>query len=445
MKRKLRSLYLSYLLNERCINVKRSLFELFRRLTFRRRVVSVFLQLDDPYSYLLGHYLVHVMQRYQNVQFRFYLCQALRGEYAPEPALLAEYSIEDCALLAREFGVPFLDKGDAPAVEFRRPLLEFLVGEHEEEDFGQTFISVLTAYWRGDSEAVTRIMGRTYSETAETNVLVGKNQLLLRKLGHYNCATMNYMGEWYWGVDRLHYLVEQFDHQGLNRFDEPVPEIASIQQAMQLNLPATIPASAESLPPLELFHSFRSPYSYLVLKNAFAIADAFGLKLLVRPVLPMVMRGLNVPRQKLVYIVKDANREAQRHGIPFGKIADPVGPGAERCIAALYYAMQEGRERDFLTEAGRAIFSNAVDVATDEGMQVVAERAGLFWPDLEKAMRDEKWRAFAAANREILTEAGQWGVPVLKIGDQVFWGQDRDWLLARKIEDLCHGGEGIMI
>jgi len=445
MKRKLRSLYLSYLLNERCVNLKRSLFELFRRLTFRKRVVSVFLQLDDPYSYLLGHYLTHVMQRYQKVQFRFYLCQALRGEYTPEPALLAEYSTEDCALLAREFGVPFLDKGDAPAVEYRRPLLEFLAGEHEEDEFGQIFISVLTAYWRGDSEAVSRIMGRPCSETAETNVLVGKNQLLLRKLGHYNCATMYYAGEWYWGVDRLHYLIEEFERQGLNGFDEPVPELASIQQATQLNLPATVPASAESLPPLELFHSFRSPYSYLILKNTFAIADAFGLKLMVRPVLPMVMRGLSVPRQKLVYIVKDANREAQRHGIPFGKIADSVGPGAERCIAAFFYAMQEGRERDFLIEAGRAIFSTAIDVATDEGMQVVAERAGLFWPDLEKAMQDEKWRAFAAANREILTEAGQWGVPVLKIGDQAFWGQDRDWLLARKIEDLCHGGEGILI
>jgi 2-hydroxychromene-2-carboxylate isomerase len=302
----------------------------------------------------------------------------------------------------------------------------------------------MTHYWRGDAEAVARMMGRTYGESAETNVLVGKNQLLLRKMGHYNCATLHYAGEWYWGVDRLHYLVERFDQQGLNRFKEQVPELASLERARHFTLPATKPTRAEALPPLEMFHSFRSPYSYIALSHIFEIADAFGLMLDIRPVLPMVMRGVSLPQSKLMYIVKDANREAKRREVPFGKIADSLGPGSERCIAAFYYAKEDGRERDFLLEAGKAIFADAIDVATDEGMQVVAERAGLFWPELQEAMKDEGWRDKAAANREALTEAGLWGVPAFRIGEEVFWGQDRDWLLARKIEDLCHGGEGII-
>jgi 2-hydroxychromene-2-carboxylate isomerase len=194
-----------------------------------------------------------------------------------------------------------------------------------------------------------------------------------------------------------------------------------------------------------MFHSFRSPYSYIALKSAFEIADAFGLKLVVRPVMPMVTRGVGLPKSKLLYIVKDSNREARRHEVPFGKISDALGTGAERCIAAFYYAQQEGRERDFLVEAGKAIFAEAIDVATDEGMQIVAERSGLFWPDLQTAMKDESWRDKAEANREALIDVGLWGVPTFKVGEQAFWGQDRDWLVARKIEDLCHGGEGIMI
>ena len=91
------------------------------------------------------------------------------------------------------------------------------------------------------------------------------------------------------------------------------------------------------------------------------------------------------------------------------------------------------------------MFAEAIDVATDEGLQVVAERSGLFWPELQAALQDDGWRDQVQSNRDILTEAGLWGVPTFKIGEQVFWGQDRDWLLARKIEDLCHGGEGIMI
>jgi len=96
-------------------------------------------------------------------------------------------------------------------------------------------------------------------------------------------------------------------------------------------------------------------------------------------------------------------------------------------------------------EAGKAVFAEAIDLATDEGMQIVAERSGLFWPELQEAISDDDWLGKVEANGDDLTEAGQWGVPVFKIGDQAFWGQDRGWLLARKIEDLCHGGEGIMI
>jgi 2-hydroxychromene-2-carboxylate isomerase len=445
MKQKLRSLYFTYLLDDRFIAARQLLFEFWRTLTFKKRVVSVFVQLDDPYSYLLCYYLQQIIARYKKVEFKFYLCQALRGEFMPQPAMLTDYAFRDSILLAREFGIPFLDVGNAPAVEHRRSLLEFLAAEQDEEDFGATITKAITLYWRGDAEGISRIMGRTYGETVETNVLVGKNQLLLRKMGHYNCATMFYAGVWYWGVDRLHYLVEHFDKQGLNRFSEAIPEMASLEQATQISLPATVPARAKSLPPLEMYYSFRSPYAYIALQQAYDIADAFGLTLDVRPVLPMVMRGASLPRSKLKYIVKDANREAKRHDVPFGKIADSLGPGSERCIASFYYAKEQGRERDFLIEAGKAIFAEGIDVATDAGLQIVAERVGLFWPELQAALENESWRDQVEANRELLTDAGLWGVPAFKIGEQVFWGQDRDWLLARKIEDLCHGGEGIMV
>ena len=445
MNRKLRSSYLTVILDSRFIALKRTLAELRRRLTFKKRVVHVFLQIDDPYSYLLSYYLVYVTKPYNKVEFKFYLCQALRGEFMPQPGMLAEYAVNDCRLLAQEFGVPFLDIGDAPAVEYRRPLLDFLAGEHEDEEFAQILTKALAVYWRGDAEGAARLIGRSQSEQDATNVLVGKNQLLLRKLGHYNCAAMYYAGEWYWGVDRLPYLIERLDGNGLNRFKEPVPELQSLEQAKQLNLPATVPAAAEELPALEMFYSFRSPYAYLALTRIFKIVDAFGLKLEVRPVLPMVMRGLSVPKSKLIYIAHDANREAARLEVPFGNIADSLGEGAERCIAAFYYAQDQGKGRNFLYIVGQAIWSKGIDVATDEGMQIVAKRAGLFWPDLKEALDDDDWRSNVEANREALTEIGLWGVPSFKIGEVALWGQDRDWLLARKIEDMCHGGEGIMI
>lgn len=444
MKRKLRSAYLAIILDPRFIAFKRLLAGLKWKLSLRKPVVHVFLQLDDPYSYLLSHYLSPVVKRYNRVEFRYCLCQALRGEFMPQPAMLAEYAVRDCSMLARELGVPFLDVGDAPTVEYRRPLLDFLADEHEEDEFKETFAKALAVYWRGDAEGVGRMIGRSQPARDATEVLVGKNQLLLRKLGHYNCATMYYGGEWYWGVDRLRYLVERLEVEGLNRFKEPVPEIRSLEQAMQLQLPATVPANAASLPPLEMFHSFRSPYSYLALTRAFKIADAFGLALEVRPVLPMAMRGLAVPKSKLLYIVKDANRESGRLNVPFGRISDALGAASERCIAAFYFAKTQGKERDFLYIAGQATWSRGLDLATDEGMQIVAKRAGLSWAGLKGALESDDWRPKAEANREALTAIGLWGVPSFRIGDVALWGQDRDWLLVRRIEDMCREREGVV-
>ncbi len=51
MKRKLLSLYLRLLFNSKYRAIRRVLSEIKRQLTFKPHVVSVFLQIDDPYSY----------------------------------------------------------------------------------------------------------------------------------------------------------------------------------------------------------------------------------------------------------------------------------------------------------------------------------------------------------------------------------------------------------
>jgi len=157
------------------------------------------------------------------------------------------------------------------------------------------------------------------------------------------------------------------------------------------------------------------------------------------------MRGMQVPKAKLLYIILDASREARRLGVPFGKIADPVGSGVERCAAVLPYAESQHRESDFLLHAGEAIWSEAIDVSTDKGLRKVTAKANLFWPDVKAALDDEDWRQDADDNRQSMMESGSWGVPTIRMGDFVTWGQDRDWLLVRHIEDLCDSGDGILV
>jgi 2-hydroxychromene-2-carboxylate isomerase len=214
---------------------------------------------------------------------------------------------------------------------------------------------------------------------------------------------------------------------------------------MQVRLPARPPAAAQQIAPLELFYSLRSPYSYLILQQIYEVADAFGIELIIRPVLPMVMRGLQVPRSKLLYIALDTAREARRAGIPFGKLADPVGVGIERSLAVFQYAQSQKRERDFSLNAGIAIWSEGVDVASDAGMRKITARTALAWPDVEASMRSDAWRTAIDVNQESMMRSGSWGVPTVRIGDFVVWGQDRVWLVARHLEDLCDCGDGILV
>jgi 2-hydroxychromene-2-carboxylate isomerase len=442
LKLRIRSAIMNRVFSEGVLNKKRGFAELRRKIMRRPHVVLVFLELDDPYSYLLCHYLPELVEHY-DVELRFCLTEAIGGVMRPAPELYPEYALNDCRRLALELGIPFLDKGTQP-VEHRLALVNALAGAEGSPNFNTEIIEAITAYWRGDSEAVARRAdGAATPGSAES--LLKRNQRLLEKLGHYSPAMMHYAGEWYWGVDRLHYLTERLTSLGANRGSGAPPGIASIVQVMQPNLPVKPPVAAKDLPPLEFFFSFRSPYSYIAIQRFMDIADAFGIEFKIRPVLPMVMRGMKVPKTKLIYIAADTSREARRLGIPFGKMADPVGKGVERCLAVLEYAIGEHRERDFLVQAGRAIWSEAVDVATDKGLRHVATKTGLFWPDVLASLENDDWRKIADDNRQSMMESGSWGVPTIRMGDFVTWGQDRDWLLIRHIEELCDSGDGILV
>jgi len=376
---------------------------------------------------------------------RYFLTQARTDEaHRPHANMLAVCAEQDCARLGAELGLPFLDKGRAPPVEHRRALIDALAENPETPGFDDELLESLSLYWRGDSEGVARRVGGA-KPNGKGDQLLAENQTRLIDLGHYNCATLHYEGEWYWGIDRLHYLTERLDGLGARRQSASLVKLASVRQVMQVTLPVAPPSAAKELPVLELFYSFRSPYSYLCLKRTFAIAEAFGLTLKIRPVLPMVMRGLQVPKSKLIYIAKDTGREARRLGIPYGKFVDPIGRGVERCLAVFFYAQSEKRERDFLLNAGEAIWARGIDVANDKGMRKVTGRTGLFWPDALAAMQDDAWRLIVEENRESMMESGCWGVPTMRLGDFVIWGQDRDWLLARHIEELCDTGDGILV
>jgi 2-hydroxychromene-2-carboxylate isomerase len=180
---------------------------------------------------------------------------------------------------------------------------------------------------------------------------------------------------------------------------------------------------------IDFFFSFRSPYSYLAAPRAFALRDEYDVDVVFRGVIPMAMRGQSVPREKSLHTLRDVKRESLRLGIPFGRIHDPLGEGAMRCLLVAEHAVDVGRERDFVLEASRGIWAEAADVARDSGLRPICERADLDWRACVAALEDPVMRWRVEENTEALAQIGHWGVPVFVLDGELFWGQDR-------IEDL---------
>jgi 2-hydroxychromene-2-carboxylate isomerase len=191
---------------------------------------------------------------------------------------------------------------------------------------------------------------------------------------------------------------------------------------------------------IDFFFSFRSPYSYLAAPRAFALADRHPVEVAYRGVIPMAMRGQQVPRAKQLHTLRDVKREAVRLGMPFGPVHDPIGDGAMRCLLIAEHAVDAGREREFVLAASRGIWAQAADVARDKPLRRICEEAGLEWAACRAALDDPAMRKRVDDNTAALLELGHWGVPVFVLHGELFWGQDRieDLELALREERTLH-------
>ncbi len=195
----------------------------------------------------------------------------------------------------------------------------------------------------------------------------------------------------------------------------------------------------KSKPVIDFWFSIRSPYSWLSFSAVRKLAHHYGAELNLNFVLPMVMRGLAVPPIKRNYITFDNIREAQRLGIAFGPIFDPVGAGAERALAVLHHAVPMGRGETFAEAALAGCWSRGIDLATDAGLRRVARDAGIGKDTVDRALADDSWRQTVAIHRQALFDAGLWGVPSFRVnGRPAHWGRDRIWMLE---QDLLNGAE----
>ncbi|ALO47449.1 DsbA family protein [Pseudohongiella spirulinae] len=436
MKRWLRTRASAVLTSPLYRELRRTKQAVTRRLTGRSAVVHYFHQVDDPYSDLAVRALPHLSSHYDICVIPHIVPAPDKGA-APEPERLMQWSLRDAAELARALGQNPHPWQTAPAAALLSQAQAALAGISDVPEFAAVTAKIREAF-SGDEVAVPDI-ARTENGNAKHALEEGES--LRHKLGHYLGGMYYFEGEWYWGLDRLPYLEERL---------QPLAKVANLQPFVRrLEASVTPTADAAALaaghqpkqattntnrPRLDLYFSFRSPYSWIALPRVFELARTYNAELHLRFVLPMVMRGLPIPESKRLYIVTDTKREAERVGLPFGLIADPVGKPTERGLAVLHHAIQLGKGEAFALSFMRGVFAEGINARSDTGLLRLCERVGISETQMQSALADNTWRAVAEANREEMFTLGIWGVPAFRVnGGTAHWGQDRLWLLEQQL------------
>ena len=215
---------------------------------------------------------------------------------------------------------------------------------------------------------------------------------------------------------------------------------------------------------VDLYWSFRSPYSYLVTKRMRALAEERGVDVAARDVLPLAIRDKTffdrVNPLWPPYLMRDIQRLAQFHGLPIGwPRPDPVvqSPKDGRLVTAAdqpyiqrlsrlgVAATERGQGMAFLDEVSTIIWNGEV-AGWNEGEHLAqaTERAGLDLAELDAAIEAKPghFDAEIEQNQKDHEAAGHWGVPTMVHDGEAFFGQDRFDVLVWRLEQNGLGPAG---
>ena len=203
---------------------------------------------------------------------------------------------------------------------------------------------------------------------------------------------------------------------------------------------------------VDLFWSFRSPYSYLVTPRLIELERDWDAQVNVRPVLPIAVRQpdffANADPLWTSYLMRDCQRSADFAGLPLRwPRPDPVVmdfaartyPKEQPYIHRLTRLGQLASERGFglalLRQVSDLIWSGETDNWHEaDHLAGAVSAAGGNLAELDRVIEAEAGRLDAAIKQNEADQrlGGHYGVPLMVYAGEPFFGQDRyDQLLWR--------------
>lgn len=210
--------------------------------------------------------------------------------------------------------------------------------------------------------------------------------------------------------------------------------------------------------PIDVYFSFRSPYSYLATPDLMALKEDYDVDLNLRVVLPIAVRAKKAlfntsDRKPALYIVMDSLRRAEFLGMPmiFPPKPDPVVQNYEtfqvaedqplimRLAMLGVEAQRRGKGIAFAKAISSLIFGGTDNWDQGSHLEVATKAAGLDLATMDKAIADGDHFDEIERNHAALEAAGHWGVPTLVVRGEPFFGQDRIETVRWRLDKLGVG------
>ncbi|MEL6388207.1 MAG: DsbA family protein [Pseudomonadota bacterium] len=202
---------------------------------------------------------------------------------------------------------------------------------------------------------------------------------------------------------------------------------------------------------IDVYWSFRSPYSYLATPDLFRLREDFEVEVKLRPVLPIAVRTKETlftgDQRRVKYIVLDAFRRAEFLGMAFARPSpDPIvqdmatfevsddQPYIYRLTGLGVEAEKRGKGVDLAYHVSHLIWGGGPNWNEGDKLAKAVAQAGLDLAELDEALAANDPMPDIEANQAALDAAGGWGVPTMVFDGEPFFGQDRIDTLRWRLE-----------
>jgi 2-hydroxychromene-2-carboxylate isomerase len=364
--------------------------------------------------------------------------------FTPEKTMYRKHCLKDSKEIAPFYGLKFEAK-------------EFYLKENEnlaykildyfsdinQDDYIDLIFKVSSLLWDNNITGLNEITSNLSDKEREllSKKIIDiniKGDKKIQSLEYYFSASFHYEGENYWGIDRLGYLEERLIELGLkkNNSDKNI-----VKKLEKYKFDSNQIIKKDNSLILEFFPSLNSPYTYISFKRVKRLIDSYPIKLLMKPVLPMLMRNMKIPTHKGKYILSDSAREGRKYGSIIKDIYSPIGSPANKAYSLFPIIDSYGLGFRYLEELTKASFFYGINIGNEEFLEKLSKDLGLPWDKIRVELNTDNWRSILEKNLKDMYSGNSWGVPSFKLTNfdnsnpYYQWGQDRLWLIENEIID----------